>query len=37
MQPLSVTWARMVEAFERNRPTLLELPVRYQYKFDPPA
>jgi acetolactate synthase-1/2/3 large subunit/N2-(2-carboxyethyl)arginine synthase len=28
---------RMAEAFERNRPTLLELPVRYQYKFDPPA
>ena len=28
---------RMAEAFERNRPTLLELPVRYQYKFNPPA
>lgn len=28
---------RMTEAFARNRPTLLELPIRYQYKFDPPS
>jgi acetolactate synthase-1/2/3 large subunit/N2-(2-carboxyethyl)arginine synthase len=28
---------KMSQAFERNRPTLLELPVRYQYKFDPPT
>ncbi len=28
---------RMAEAFARNRPTLLELPVRYQYKFDAPV
>jgi acetolactate synthase-1/2/3 large subunit/N2-(2-carboxyethyl)arginine synthase len=37
-----VTGRRMLEeklaqAFEKNRPTLLELPVRYQYKFDPPT
>jgi N2-(2-carboxyethyl)arginine synthase len=28
---------KMTQAFEKNRPTLLELPVRYQYKFDPPT
>lgn len=28
---------KMVQAWERNRPTLLELPIKYQYKFDPPT
>lgn len=28
---------RMAEAFARNRPTLLEVPVTYKYKFDAPS
>jgi N2-(2-carboxyethyl)arginine synthase len=28
---------KMAEGWARNRPTLLELPVRYQYKFDAPV